>query len=83
MPITKFASNPGCAPELPAQGYPFSEQDLRDWFRLRYGFEASELELGALMDAMVMREDHPRPDEPRPEPGGWRVEPLAEPADER
>jgi hypothetical protein len=86
MPLTKFMSNPGWVPDLPAEGYPFSEHDLRAWYRLRYGREASDLEVGAMMDAMVLRQDHPGvlrqdhpgPDEPRPEPGGWRVELAAQ-----
>jgi hypothetical protein len=78
MPITKFASNPEPAPQrLPAEGYPYSELGLRDWFRRTYSREATERELGALMAAMAMRESKTRPGEPRPEPGGWRVEPAA------
>jgi hypothetical protein len=80
MPITKFASNPGPAPQvLPAEGYPYSEPGLRDWFRRTYSREATERELGALMGAMAMRESKTGPGEPRPEPGGWRVEPAAAP----
>jgi hypothetical protein len=80
MPISKFTSNPEPAPsELPAEGYPYSEPGLRDWFRRTYAREATERELGALMSAMATRDDKAGPGEPRPEPGGWRVEPVAAP----
>jgi hypothetical protein len=45
--------------ELPAPGFPASEQDLSDWFRTKHGREPSERELGALMAAMAQREATP------------------------
>jgi hypothetical protein len=76
MPITKFTANPEPQPlELPAEGYPYSEPSLRDWFRRTYAREATERELGSLMAAMATRDDKAGPGEPRVEPGGWRVEP--------
>ncbi len=64
---------------LPAEGFPTQNLGLRDWFRHTYAREASEQELGALMAAMATRDDKAGPGEPRPEPGGWRVEPVAAP----
>ena len=80
MPISKFTSNPVPEPpELPAEGFPYSATGLRDWFRRTYSREASERELGALMAAMATRDDKAGPGEPRAEPGGWRIEPVAAP----
>ena len=80
MPISKFTTNPEPEPpELPAQGYPYNEPDLRDWFRLTYAREATERELGSLLAAMAARDDAAGPGEPRPEPGGWRIEPVGAP----
>ena len=80
MPILKFTTNREPQPsELPAEGYPYSEPGLRDWFRRTYSREASERELGALMAAMATRDDKAGPGEPRAEPGGWRIEPVAAP----
>ena len=80
MPISKFTCNPEPPPpELPAEGYPYSEPGLRDWFRRTYAREATERELGALMAAMATRDDKAGPGEPRAEPGGWRVEPVDAP----
>ena len=76
MPLTKFTSNTG-APmelELPAKGFPYAEDWLRDWFRRRYAREATEFELGALMSAIATRDDGAGPGEPRAEPKGWSVE---------
>ena len=80
MPITRFTANAPPPLELPAEGHPYSEQALRDWFRRQYAREATEAELGALMAAMATRDDKAGPGEPRVEPGGWRVEPIAAPA---
>jgi hypothetical protein len=80
MPISKFTTNPEPQPPvLPAEGYPYSEPGLRDWFRRTYAREATERELGALMAAMATRDDKAGPGEPRAEPGGWRIEPVAAP----
>jgi hypothetical protein len=80
MPITKFSTNPQPEPPvLPAEGFPYSEPGLRDWFRRTYAREATERELGSLMGAMATRDDKAGAGEPRPEPGGWRVEPAAAP----
>jgi hypothetical protein len=77
MPITQFEPNRGQFSDLevPAPGFPPSEVPLRAWFRQRHGRDATELEIGALMQAMAEREAPPRPEDPHPEPGGWRVEP--------
>jgi len=42
--------------ELPAQGYPSSEQAVRNWFRGRFGCDPTELELGITIGAMARRE---------------------------
>lgn len=80
MPISKLTSNPEPPPTmLPAEGYPYSEPGLRDWFRRTYAREATEREFGALMAAMATRDDKSGPGEPRSEPGGWRIEPITAP----
>jgi hypothetical protein len=62
-----------------AEGFPFAEQELRDWFRRRYGHEASGLEIGALMEAMVARDDNEAQSERGSELWGWRVDPAVKP----
>ena len=42
--------------ELPAPGYPYSQEALRTWFRSTYSRVPSERVLGALMNAMAQRE---------------------------
>jgi hypothetical protein len=61
--------------ELPAPGYPMSEQSLTDWFRQKYGREPTEREIGALMSAMADRESTPPHEGARAEPEGWRTDP--------
>lgn len=41
---------------LPAEGYPISAEAIREWFQRTYGREASEIELGELLDALARRE---------------------------
>ncbi len=41
---------------LPAEGYPVSAEATREWFRRTYGREASEVELGEILDALAQRE---------------------------
>ena len=81
MPITRFASNPPPSTplEIPAEGFPFSEQELRKWFRNKHGREASDLEIGEIMEAMVARDDKV---ELRSGAFGWRVEPAAKTTEE-
>ena len=50
--------------ELPAPGFPASEQDLTDWFRKKYGREPSDRELGVIMAALAQRESTPPHDRP-------------------
>jgi hypothetical protein len=66
---------PAAPPELPARGYPYAEPSLRQWFRDRYGREASTVELGELMAAMAARDDAAGPGGSSASPGGWSVEP--------
>jgi len=41
---------------LPAEGHPVSAEATRGWFRRTYGREASEVELGEILDALAQRE---------------------------
>jgi hypothetical protein len=41
---------------LPAEGYPVSAEATREWFRRTCGREATEMELGELLDAVAQRE---------------------------
>ena len=41
---------------LPAEGYPVSAEATREWFRRNHGREASEIELGEILDALAERE---------------------------
>ena len=79
MPITRFTSNPPPvdAMELPTEGFPFAEQELRGWFRRKYAREASTLEIGALMAGMAARDNKDGQGEQRNELWGWMVEPAA------
>jgi hypothetical protein len=65
--------------ELPAPGYPISEQSLIDWFRQKYGREPTEQEVGALMSAIAERESTPPHEGPQADPKGWRTGPGATP----
>jgi hypothetical protein len=65
--------------ELPAPGYPISEQSLTDWFRQRYGRTPSERELGSLMAAMAERNSTPPHEGPRADLEGCQTDPAAEP----
>jgi len=41
---------------LPAEGFPVSTEAIREWFRRAYGHEASEFELGEILQALARRE---------------------------
>ncbi len=41
---------------LPAEGCPVSAEAIRGWFRRTYRREASEVELGELLEALAQRE---------------------------
>jgi hypothetical protein len=41
---------------LPAEGFPVSAEAIREWFQRTYGHEASELELGEILQALARRE---------------------------
>lgn len=41
---------------LPAEGYPISAAAVREWFRRTYGHEASEAELGEILEALARRD---------------------------
>jgi hypothetical protein len=41
---------------LPAEGFPVSAEAVREWFRRTHGHEASEIELGELLEALAQRE---------------------------
>jgi hypothetical protein len=79
MPITQFVTNPPATArvEIPEEGFPFAEQELRGWFQRKYGREASVLEISAIMTAMIARDSNRAPRSR--ELWGWRVEPGADP----
>jgi len=60
--------------ELPVEGYPEGAEAVREWFRKRHGREASAEELGAILNAMAMRDATP-PRDPHATPSetGWRI----------
>ena len=70
-------------PELPAAGYPPSEQALTDWFRRTHGREPTELEIGRIFAEMAQRDATPPHDGPHSDAEGWRVDPVAPPATRR
>jgi hypothetical protein len=41
---------------LPAEGFPISAEAAREWFQRTYGREASEEELGELLEALARRD---------------------------
>jgi regulator of protease activity HflC (stomatin/prohibitin superfamily) len=49
----------GVLPELPAEGYPVSEEAVTNWFRGRYGCAPTAEELGAIINGMAQRESTP------------------------
>lgn len=68
--------------DLPALGYPYSEQALTEWFRQTYGRTPSERELGVLMDAMAQRDGTLPNRGPQPDPQGWRTAPSPAPGNQ-
>ena len=64
------------ASELPAPGYPVSEEAVDRWFREHRGRAPTDLELGAILGAMADREATPPCDGPKSEPGGRSVPPV-------
>lgn len=76
--------DPGTARiDLPAPGYPYSEQALTSWFRATYDRVPSERELGVLMNAMAQRDATPPREGPEPDPDGWWMTTSAPPATRR
>jgi len=69
--------------QLPARGYPMSEQAVSEWFRQTYRREPAELEVGAIIDAMARRETTPPEVGPRAEPEGWSTGVATPPATRR
>lgn len=69
--------------ELPALGYPVSEDAVSHWFHQRYGRAPTEQELGAIISLMAEREET----SPRTGPGaatqGWVSVPSAAPVTSR
>jgi hypothetical protein len=65
------------ARELPARGYPVSEEAVEYWFFNRYGRAPAEQELGAIMGEMAKREATPPRRGPDADPQGWVTFPTA------
>lgn len=88
-PVVKPPSDTGTrlagevASDLPAPGYPYSEQALTAWFRRSYGRPPYARELGALMNAMARRDATSPHEGPEPDPHGWETKPSAAPATRR
>jgi hypothetical protein len=61
--------------ELPAPGYPNSEEALTAWFCRTYFRPPSERELGVLINAMDLRDSTPPLEGPEPDPQGWETTP--------
>ncbi len=81
---TKTPDEPTAATlELPATGYPISEEAAEHWFRDRYWREPTEQEIGAIIGEMAQREATPPHDGPNASAGGWVVGPSAAPATRR
>jgi len=62
--------------ELPARGYPPSEEAVSNWFRGRVGREPAELELGMIIGAMAQREATRPHDHGAPPTEAWITGPL-------
>jgi len=69
--------------QLPADGYPISEDAVSHWFEHTYHRRPTDLELGAIIDAMAQREATPPHVGPNASAQGWKVGPSAPPADRR
>ncbi|MGE0224353.1 MAG: hypothetical protein AB7F35_07665 [Acetobacteraceae bacterium] len=57
--------------ELPALGYPPTEEAVTDWFVRTYGRPPNEGETGAILDAMARRDSTPPQTGPVADPRGW------------
>ncbi|HKM63532.1 MAG TPA: hypothetical protein VJY39_13685 [Acidisphaera sp.] len=70
--------------ELPEPGYPISQVAVAEWFRHRYGREASIEEIGRIIIAMTDRDTTAPSHAPAPSETGWTaVLPEADPGQER
>jgi hypothetical protein len=69
---TTARSNPRfTATELPAAGYPISEEAVQHWFRAQYDRTPTEHELGSIMNQMAQREATPPRRGPDASSHGW------------
>ena len=66
--------------DLPAPGYPPSEEAVDNWFRKQHGRAPSEFELGAILAAMTQREAKPPAAGPGSQPEQWVTGPAQPPA---
>ena len=64
------------AMDLPAPGYPVSEEAVGHWFRQRYQRQPTEQELGAIMGEMAKREATPPHRGPDADAQGWATGPA-------
>lgn len=63
--------------DLPALGYPVSEEAVEHWFRQRHGRAPTERELGAIIGEMAQREATQPHRGPDADPQGWLTFPPA------
>lgn len=54
--MADITQNEAMRVELPARGYPPSEEAVSNWFRARFGRDPTELALGVIIGAMEQRE---------------------------
>lgn len=69
--------------ELPAAGYPISEEAVTNWFQAQHHRMPTEAEVGEVMDAMARRDATPPVQGPRADPEGFETGPSAPPATRR
>lgn len=65
--------------DLPAPGYPVSEEAVDHWFRQHHGRAPTEQEVGAIMSLMAEREATLPHEGPRAQADGWVVGPATPP----
>lgn len=69
--------------QLPVAGYPISEDAVTHWFQQTYRRPPSDMELGAIIDAMAEREASPPYVGPHAEAEGRKLGPSTLPAGRR
>jgi hypothetical protein len=74
-PTTARGGTEAVTRELPAPGYPASEEAIENWFHDRYGRAPTERELGAIIGEMAQREATAPNRGPDAVPQGWVIGP--------